>query len=130
MNDKVLIIAEAGVNHNGDLGLAKKLIDVAAEAGVDYVKFQTFKADKIVSAFAKMASYQLTNLNSKEDSQYSMLKRLELPEDWHHELKNYCINKGVTFLSTGFDKDSIDFLEKLNPTLYKIPSGEIQINHI
>lgn len=119
------IIAEAGVNHNGDINTAKKLIDVAANAGVDFVKFQTFKADKLTSKTAKKASYQSRNINDNDDSQYSMLKKLELSEDDHLELINYCNHKGVQFLSTGFDEDSIDFLDKLNIKLFKVPSGEI-----
>jgi N,N'-diacetyllegionaminate synthase len=121
--DKVLIIAEAGVNHNGDIELAKKLIDVAELAGVDYVKFQTFKADKIVSKSAKKAEYQKEHANNN-DSQYEMLKKLELSEADHHELISYCSAKKVKFLSTAFDLDSIEFLkDKLD--FYKIPSGEI-----
>ncbi|GHA53244.1 N-acetylneuraminate synthase [Pontibacter akesuensis] len=125
--NKTVIIAEAGVNHNGDIQLAKQLIDVAADAGVDYVKFQTFKADKLVSKEAKQADYQLKNLggNSIENSQYNMLKKLELTESMHVELLKYAKQKGVKFLSTGFDEDSIDFLEQLGIDLYKIPSGEI-----
>lgn len=119
------IIAEAGVNHNGDINTAKKLIDVAANAGVDFVKFQTFNANKLVSKRAKKASYQSQNINDGDDSQYSMLKKLELSEDDHLELINYCNRKGVQFLSTGFDEDSIDFLNKLNIKYFKVPSGEI-----
>jgi N-acetylneuraminate synthase len=120
-----IIIAEAGVNHNGDINTAKKLIDVAANTGVDFVKFQTFKADKLASKTAKKASYQLQNINDGDDSQYSMLKKLELSEDDHLELINYCNRKGVQFLSTGFDEASIDFLNKLNIKFFKVPSGEI-----
>lgn len=120
-----IIIAEAGVNHNGEIHTAKKLIDVAAKAGVDYVKFQTFKADKLVSKAAKKASYQSKNINDGDDSQYSMLKKLELSENAHLELIDYCNQKGVNFLSTGFDDDSINFLDKLNVKLLKVPSGEI-----
>jgi N,N'-diacetyllegionaminate synthase len=120
-----IIIAEAGVNHNGEIHTAKKLIDVAAKAGVDYVKFQTFKADKLVSKAAKKASYQSKNINDGDDSQYSMLKKLELSENAHLELIDYCNQKGVNFLSTGFDDDSINFLDKLNVKLFKVPSGEI-----
>lgn len=124
--NKTIIIAEAGVNHNGDIALAKQLIDVAAEAGVDYVKFQTFKADKLVSKSAKQAEYQKKNLGSNaEDSQYNMLKKLELSEDMHEVLLNYANQKGVKFLSTGFDEESIDFLESLGIDLFKIPSGEL-----
>lgn len=124
MGSRTLIIAEAGVNHNGSLELAKKLVDVAAEAGVDYVKFQTFKAEKIVSKFAQKANYQLQATDAKE-SQLLMLKKLELSEANHHELISYCAEKNISFLSTPFDLDSIDFLKNLGIKLGKIPSGEI-----
>lgn len=120
---KTLIIAEAGVNHNGDVNLAKKLVDVAVNAGVDYVKFQTFKADKLVNKLAKKADYQKDNTGN-DDSQYQMLKKLELTDENHHILIDYCQQKGVKFLSTAFDFDSIEFLkDKID--FYKIPSGEI-----
>jgi N,N'-diacetyllegionaminate synthase len=120
---RTLIIAEAGVNHNGDINIAKKLVDVAADAGVDYVKFQTFKADKLVNKDAKQADYQIENTGVVE-SQYQMLKRLELTDENHHILIDYCDKKGVKFLSTAFDFESIEFLkDKLD--FYKIPSGEI-----
>jgi N,N'-diacetyllegionaminate synthase len=122
---KTIIIAEAGVNHNGDLQLAKRLIDVAAEAKVDYVKFQTFKADKIVSTESRKAVYQMVNMADGDDSQYSMLKKLEMPEAWHYELKAYAEGLGIRFLSTGFDIDSVDFLDALGIDFFKIPSGEI-----
>ena len=122
---KTLIIAEAGVNHNGSLENAKKLIDAAAAAGADYVKFQTFKAHKLVSSQAKKANYQKQNVNDGDDSQLAMIKKLELSEEMHLELFEYCIKKGIKFLSTGFDEDSIDLLEKLGIDLFKIPSGEI-----
>ena len=122
--NKTIIIAEAGVNHNGDIETAKRLIDVAADAGVDYVKFQTFKANKIVTKQAKRADYQ--NKNTKNlDSQYEMLKKLELNEDAHHLLIKYCNHKGIKFLSTGFDLDSLEFLHNIGIRLAKIPSGEI-----
>jgi len=122
--NKTIIIAEAGVNHNGDIETAKRLIDVAADAGVDYVKFQTFKANKIVTKNAKRADYQ--NKNTKDlDTQYEMLKKLELDEDSHHLLIKYCNHKGIKFLSTGFDLDSLQFLNKIGISLAKIPSGEI-----
>ncbi len=120
-----LIIAEAGVNHNGDLNTAKKLIDAAADAGADFVKFQTFKADKLVSKSAQKAAYQKTNMNDGDDSQYAMLKRLELDETAHHTLFAWCKQKGIKFLSTGFDGESIRFLEKLGMEVWKIPSGEL-----
>jgi N,N'-diacetyllegionaminate synthase len=125
MKTGVLIIAEAGVNHNGDFELAKKLVKAAAEAGADFVKFQTFKADKIVIRSAKKAAYQERNINGREDSQYQMLKKLEMPEEWYLKLIDYANEQEIKFLSTGFDEDSIDFLDKLESPLYKIPSGEI-----
>jgi len=122
--NKTIIIAEAGVNHNGDIETAKRLIDVASDAGVDYVKFQTFKANKIVTKQAKRADYQNENTNNL-DTQYEMLKKLELHEDSHHLLIKYCNDKGIKFLSTGFDLDSLQFLHKIGIRLAKIPSGEI-----
>lgn len=122
---KVLIIAEAGVNHNGNFEMAKQLVDVAAVAGVDFVKFQTFKANKIVNKLAKKADYQMKNIQDNDDSQYAMLKKLEMPEHWHYELMEYARSKNVSFLSTGFDEESIDFLDDLGSPLFKIPSGEI-----
>lgn len=121
----VRIIAEAGVNHNGNIHIAKQLIDVAAEAGVDYVKFQTFKADKLVSSKAEKANYQKTNICDNDNSQLTMLKKLELSEENHYELIHYCNTKNIQFLSTAFDLDSLDFLHKLGIKLFKIPSGEI-----
>lgn len=120
-----LIIAEAGVNHNGSIALAKKLIDVASEAGVDYVKFQTFKTENLVSLSAPKAEYQRRNMPDTDCSQYSMLKKLELSVDQHFELIEYCKLKGVRFLSTAFDMDSLRFLSGLHLGLWKIPSGEI-----
>ena len=125
MNTKVIIIAEAGVNHNGNFENAKKLILAAANAGADYVKFQTFKADKLVSIDAKKAEYQKVNLKGGGDTQYEMLKRLEMSEEWHYELIKYAEDCGIKFLSTGFDESSIDFLVSLNIDLLKVPSGEI-----
>lgn len=121
--NKTIIIAEAGVNHNGDLQKALALIDAAADAGADYVKFQTFKADKLVSSEAKQAAYQSTNMG-KEISQYEMLKALELNHEQHYILKKYAESKGIKFLSTGFDDESIDFLVQLGIDFLKIPSGE------
>jgi N-acetylneuraminate synthase/N,N'-diacetyllegionaminate synthase len=121
----VLIIAEAGVNHNGDLTIARQLIDVAAAANADVVKFQTYKTENIVSKEAKKAAYQNKNIDSESDSQYEMLKKLELPISWHIELKKYASDKNIVFLSTGFDLESLDFLASLSPPLFKIPSGEI-----
>jgi N,N'-diacetyllegionaminate synthase len=121
---KTLIIAEAGVNHNGSLQTAKQLIDVAAEAGADYVKFQTFKASKLVTKTATRAEYQNTNTKNT-DSQYEMLRKLELSEADHLELIAYCKVKNIQFLSTGFDLDSLELLSRIGVTLAKIPSGEI-----
>jgi N-acetylneuraminate synthase/N,N'-diacetyllegionaminate synthase len=125
MINKVLIIAEAGVNHNGSLENAKKLILAGAEAGVDYVKFQTFKAHKLVSKDAKKADYQKINTKDEDTSQFEMLKKLEMPESWHYELIKFAESLNVKFLSTGFDEESIDFLDTINLDLFKIPSGEI-----
>lgn len=122
--NKTLIIGEAGVNHNGNLQIAKQMIDVAAEAGVDYVKFQTFKAEKLVSKTAKKADYQLQN-TEKSFGQFEMLKKLELDEEKHRILIEYCQKKKIKFLSTAFDHDSIELLQSLGIDLFKIPSGEI-----
>lgn len=122
---KVIIIAEAGVNHNGDIILAKKLIDVAVDAGVDYVKFQTFKAEKLVSKNARKAEYQSKNMNDGDDSQFSMLKKLELSHDDHLELMNYCSTKKIHFFSTAFDVEGVEYLNGLGLPFFKIPSGEI-----
>lgn len=123
--NKVIIIAEAGVNHNGEFEIAKKLIDAASEANVDYVKFQTFKAKNIVTKKAKKAKYQINNLKENDDSQFFMLKSLELPYKWHQKLIDYANLKNLKFLSTGFDTGSIDFLDDLGIQIFKIPSGEI-----
>jgi N,N'-diacetyllegionaminate synthase len=122
---KVVIIAEAGVNHNGDLQLAKRLIDAACDAGVDYVKFQTFKSEKLVSKTAQKATYQIQNTRDSTESQLQMLKKLELSNNQHEELINYCRNKGVEFFSTAFDLDSLDYLKEIGLKMVKIPSGEI-----
>ena len=122
--NKVFIVAEAGVNHNGDINLAKKLIDIAAKAGADAVKFQTFKTELCVSKNAKKASYQEEN-TGKEESQFDMIKKLELNENMHKELIAYCKQKNITFLSTPFDSDSIKLLDELGLSTFKIPSGEI-----
>lgn len=122
--EKTLIIAEAGVNHNGSIEIARQLIDVAAETGVDYVKFQTFSADRLVSKDALMAEYQQNNMH-KATTQYEMLKKLELSPEQHKILIDYCAAKGVRFLSTAFDLESIDFLGGLHLGLWKVPSGEI-----
>lgn len=123
--NKVLIIAEAGVNHNGSLKNAKELIDVAVKAGVDYVKFQTFKADALVSKEAKKADYQTQNLFNSDISQYEMLKSLELSEDDHTLLIDYATSKGIKFFSTAFDVDGLDYLNSLHFDRFKVPSGEI-----
>lgn len=120
----VFIIAEAGVNHNGSIELAKKLIDVASEAGADAVKFQTFKAENLVSKDAQKAEYQKYTTDVKE-SQHQMLKKLELDVDTHKELIHYCKTKKIMFLSTPFDSESIKLLDNLGLDIFKIPSGEI-----
>lgn len=122
---KTIIIAEAGVNHNGDFEKAKELVQVAAQAGADYVKFQTFKADKITSKSAKKAAYQTKNVNDGDSSQYAMLKKLEMPHEWHVQLKEFANEQGIQFLSTAFDHESIDYLDELKQPFFKIPSGEI-----
>ena len=122
---KVIIIAEAGVNHNGDINLAKKLIDVAVEAGVDYVKFQTFKSESLVSKSAKKADYQIENTQDATENQLQMLKKLELSHEQHIELMAYCRQKDISFFSTAFDLDSLIYLNELGLTMVKIPSGEI-----
>ena len=122
--NKVFIIAEAGVNHNGSVELAKKLIDVAAETGVDAVKFQTFKTENLVSTNAQKADYQKETTDT-EESQFDMIKKLELDIDTHHELIGCCKTKNIMFLSTPFDHDSIDMLDELGLEIFKIPSGEI-----
>ena len=121
---KTIIIAEAGVNHNGSIELAKTMIDQAKNAGVDYIKFQTFKAEKLVSVHAAKADYQKTNTNSDE-TQFEMIKKLELDIDAHKGLIQYCNAKGIKFISTPFDLDSIDLLFDLGVELFKIGSGEI-----
>jgi len=121
---KVFIIAEAGVNHNGSTELAKKLIDVAVHSGADAIKFQTFKAENLVSKKAQKAEYQKQTTDSKE-SQFEMIKKLELDVDTHQALIAYCAEKNILFLSTPFDHDSINLLNKLGLDIFKIPSGEI-----
>ena len=124
MNIKTLIIAEAGVNHNGDLDLAKQLINAAADAGADLVKFQTFNANHQVTRTAKKADYQ-TQTTSSTESQHAMLRRLELTEEMHHQLIAHCLTQNIGFLSTGFDIESVDLLVSLGQECFKIPSGEI-----
>ena len=123
MENQCLVIAEAGVNHNGDVDLAKRLIEVAAESGADYVKFQTFQASKLVTKTASKAKYQETENSSQ--SQYEMLKSLELSKEAHVSLIEHCKQEGIKFLSTGFDIDAIGMLVELGIDLIKIPSGEI-----
>lgn len=125
MRDSVLIIAEAGVNHNGNIDLAKKLIDAAADAGVDYVKFQTFNSKKLVSKNAQKADYQKQNTKDLGESQLKMLQKLELSKENHLVLIEHCKTRKINFLSTAFDLDSVDFLEELKIDLWKVPSGEI-----
>ena len=120
----VTIIAEAGVNHNGSIDAAKKMIDVAMETGADLIKFQTFKAETLVTRSAEKADYQKASTRSDE-SQFEMIKKLELDRAAHEKLIAYCARKGIRFLSTAFDHDSIDLLSELNIPFYKIPSGEI-----
>lgn len=125
MKKKVIIIAEAGVNHNGSVEKAKRLIDAAALAKVDYVKFQTFKADKIVSPTSKKAEYQAKNSDEVDNSQFKMLKKLELSEQDHIELMKYCELRKVKFFSTAFDVEGVNYLASLKLDFFKIPSGEI-----
>jgi N-acetylneuraminate synthase/N,N'-diacetyllegionaminate synthase len=122
--DKVIVIAEAGVNHNGDINLAKQLILAAKDAGADYVKFQTFITELNISKNAQKAAYQQKNTRNNE-SQFEMVKKLELTFDNFSELNNFCDDVGIKFLSTAFDFPSIDFLDSLNPPYFKVPSGEI-----
>jgi len=119
------IIAEAGVNHNGSIDMALELIDVAAEAGADAIKFQTFKAASVVSKAAPKADYQVSATGA-EESQLEMIRKLELDEQAHHLLMGHCQEKGIQFLSTPFDFESVDLLsDKLHLPCLKIPSGEI-----
>ena len=122
---KTLIIAEIGVNHNGEIKIAKELINIAANAGVDIVKFQSFKANSLVTKEAKKASYQIENTNDKDDTQFEMLRSLELSHLDHVNLINHCRKKDVKFLSSAFDIDGIDYLNSLGLDMFKIPSGEI-----
>jgi N,N'-diacetyllegionaminate synthase len=120
----VTIIAEAGVNHNGSLDLAKSLVDIASESGADFVKFQTFRTEQVVTQNAEKAPYQKSSTGESE-SQFAMIKKLELSRAAHVELISYCEQKNIAFLSTPFDHDSIELLAELEVPLYKIPSGEI-----
>lgn len=122
--DRVLVIAEAGVNHNGDLTIAKRLIQAAASAGADVVKFQTFSADRIVTRKAAKADYQ-SRTTAPTESQHAMLSRLELSSVQYEELIAHCAANGIRFLSTGFDIESVNLLARLGQTVFKVPSGEI-----
>lgn len=124
MQNRTLIIAEAGVNHNGDIEIAKQLIDIAADAGADLVKFQTFNADRLVTRSAQKADYQTRTTDSKE-SQREMLHRLELTPQMHSTLMTYCAARNIGFFSTGFDSESVNLLSNLGLDRVKIPSGEI-----
>lgn len=121
--ERVKIIAEAGVNHNGSFNNALKMVDAAAEAGADYIKFQTFKTENLVTSSCRAADYQKINVGA--ESQADMLRKLELSHDEFRKINDYCKKKGVGFLSTPFDDDSIDFIASLNPDYIKVPSGEI-----
>ena len=121
---KTLIIAEAGVNHNGDLELAKQLVDAAANAGADLVKFQTFSSERLATASAPKADYQNQTTDQKQ-SQFAMLQQLELTPQMHEQLIDHCAKKGIGFFSTGFDIQSVDYLASLGAERFKIPSGEI-----
>ena len=124
VENRITIIAEAGVNHNGDINRAYELIDVAAEAGADYVKFQTFKTENLVTKSVQKAKYQTEN-TKEAGSQFEMLKKLEIDKETHINLMKYCAQKNIKFLSTAFDLDSIDLLNELGLELFKIPSGEL-----
>lgn len=122
--NKIFVIAEAGVNHNGDIDVAKRLIDAASEAGADAVKFQTFKTERIVCRTAPKAVYQ-SAAGNKSETQFEMLKKLELTEQMHKELMEYSTSKKIMFLSTPFDLESIEMLADLGLQMFKVPSGEI-----
>ncbi len=124
MKHRTLVIAEAGVNHNGDIALARQLIDAAARVGADLVKFQTFSADRIVTRTAEKADYQ-AQTTDKQESQHEMLRRLELSEDAHKELMAHCAARNIGFFSTAFDIESVDLLDRLGQDCFKIPSGEL-----
>lgn len=125
MSPRTIIIAEAGVNHNGSIENAYHLVDAAVEAGVDYIKFQTFKAEKLVSKNAQKADYQKENTGNHEESQLDMLKKLELSHEQHELLIDYCQKKHIKFFSTAFDLDSLQYLKDIGLDIVKIPSGEI-----
>lgn len=127
MTHHTLIIAEAGVNHNGSLHLAKQLVDMAADAGADIIKFQTFRSEKLVSRNARQADYQKRNIGAsqQDDSQLSMLRKLELSPSDHLEIIQHCRQRNIRFFSTAFDLESIEFLHDLHLGLWKVPSGEV-----
>tara|TARA_B110000211_G_scaffold218424_1_gene263227 strand:+ start:1011 stop:2033 length:1023 start_codon:yes stop_codon:yes gene_type:complete len=122
---KTIIIAEAGVNHNGSFDLAKKLVESAASSGADYVKFQTFKTELNISKTAKKAKYQIINTKNKVETQFEMVKKLELSFDEFLKIKLFCDKLKIGFLSTGFDFESVDFLDSLGMDYFKVPSGDI-----
>lgn len=122
---RTLIIAEAGVNHNGDISIARQLVDTAADAGADIVKFQTFRADALAVDSAPKAAYQSRNGGQAGESQADMLRKLEMTPSMHEELQQYCVLRGIEFLSTPFDLESVSLLASMNIRLFKIPSGEI-----
>lgn len=122
---KVIVIAEAGVNHNGSIEMAKKLIEEAAHAGADYVKFQTFKASKNISKHADKAEYQNLNTGDSTESQLEMVKKLELSDSDHNILNEHCLKNNIKFLSTAFDFESINLLDQFQMDYFKIPSGEV-----
>jgi len=124
MSDRVFVIAEAGVNHNGSLDLATQLVDVAAASGADAVKFQTFDARLLASAGAPKAAYQ-RETTDRDESQFEMLRKLELPRAWHAQLQARARERGIEFLSTAFDTGSLEFLVELGVPLFKVPSGEL-----
>jgi N,N'-diacetyllegionaminate synthase len=123
--NKTFIIAEAGVNHNGDLALAKKMIDAAVDFGVDAIKFQTAIPEMVVTSNAKKAEYQIAAAGNKIETQLEMIKRISLPLHDFKEIKEYCDNKKIIFLSTAFDLESLKFLDNLGLQIHKVPSGEI-----
>jgi N,N'-diacetyllegionaminate synthase len=125
MKQHTIIIAEAGVNHNGSIENAFKLVDAAVNAGVDYIKFQTFKSEKLVSGKAKKAEYQIENTNNDTETQLQMLKKLELSHEDHEKIITYCNKNGIKFFSTAFDLESLKYLSDIGLHLVKIPSGEI-----
>jgi N-acetylneuraminate synthase len=121
---RCMIIAEAGVNHNGDLSRALQMVDAAADAGADAIKFQTFRTELLATKSAQKADYQKRH-TGKTETQFDMLKKLELPDNSYQTIISRCRKKGIIFLSTPFDKDSVDLLESLNISAYKLPSGEL-----